>query len=679
MNKVLIANRGEIALRIIRTARALGLKTVAVYSEADEQLPHVILADEAFCVGPAAAELSYLNQEKLLDVARSAGADCVHPGYGFLAENPDFAEAVAEAGMTFIGPSAAAMRLLGHKDQARALAQKCGVPVVPGFHDDDLKDETLIREAKKLGLPVLFKARAGGGGKGMRMVRSESELKEAIAGARREGKAFFSDDRLLIEKLIAPARHIEVQILADSLGNVRSVFERECSLQRRHQKIIEEAPAQGISRELLEQIYQAAEALAREAKLTNATTIEFILPVSSVSAGDPFYFLEANCRIQVEHPVTEAITGLDLIELQFFIARGGDLSTVSFPDSPCGHAIEARIYAELPGCDFLPTVGVIEHLSFPDAAGVRVDHALAEGLRVTTNYDPMLAKMIVHARDREHALAALRAALRDTRIVGVETNMRFLDELARDRSEASLPAHTTYVDENLAVLTACYDDQLTLQAACCAFFIARALRFTELNSDVYASAAESGARSNEPLEQLSLQSTATGRQHQIAGRVVAAPGGGRTTGAWEFEIDDERLSANVKPCSFAGELLLAIDRQGPAAIHFSLREPHIVAHTKLSLVVFQQHLTAEQFVARNEGRVEGDADPLAVTSPLPGTVIRINVSQGDAVRAGQTVCIIESMKMEHALTAPGESTVSEVLVQQGAPVEQGQLLVRLSE
>ncbi len=677
MKKVLVANRGEIAVRVMRTAKSLGIKTVAVYSEADAGTAHVELADEAYPIGPAAAAESYLNQQKILEAAKLSGADCIHPGYGFLAENPDFAHAVAESGLTFIGPSAEAMRKLGHKDSARALAEKAGVPVVPGFHDDDSSDETLIKESERIGLPVLLKARAGGGGKGMRTVRKIKDLKDAIAGARREGKAFFADDRLLVEKLIAPARHIEVQVIADSHGNVRTIFERECSLQRRHQKIIEESPAKGLSDGLRQRIYQAASDLAQHANLTSASTIEFILPAESRNNSDPFYFLEANCRIQVEHPVTEATTGIDLVELQFLVAGGGDLSTIDFPDTQCGHAIEARIYAELPGREFLPTVGRIKALSFPQSPGIRVDHALTEGIQITTNYDPMLAKLIVHSSDRQHALAGMRDALAKTKIFGVETNIRFLDQLLSDPTASSGIAHTTYVDENLTSLTDCYDDILALQSAVCSFFIARVARFIRTNSDVYVAAAEQGARSNEPLEQISVQSTATGKEYSISARVLEAPGGGSICGAWEFEVDEDRVQLQVGRSDNQNEFKLSLGKDGARLVHFQILEGNALAHTKVSLLAFQQHFKVEQFVAKN---IEGDgdaADSGAITSPLPGTLIRLNVKQGDSVAEGETVCVIESMKMEHALCASAASTVQEILAEPGASVEQGQVLVRL--
>ncbi|MCB0343736.1 MAG: ATP-grasp domain-containing protein [Bdellovibrionales bacterium] len=678
MKKVLVANRGEIAVRIMRTARSLGIKTVAVYSEADAGMPHAEFAHEAYPIGPAPASESYLNQERILAAAKQCEADCIHPGYGFLAENPEFAEAVAKQGLTFIGPSAAAMRSLGHKDSARALAEKAGVPVVPGFHSDDSTDETLINAAMKIGLPVLLKARAGGGGKGMRTVREAKALKEAIAGARREGKAFFSDDRLLVEKLISPARHIEVQVIADLHGNVKTIFERECSIQRRHQKIIEETPAQGLSSGLRARIYEAAASLAKQAKLSSATTMEFILPVASKNPDDPFYFLEANCRIQVEHPVTEATTGLDLVELQFFVAGGGDLSQIEFPATQSGHAIEARIYAELPGREFLPTVGKIETLSFPQDPEIRVDHALAQGISVTTNYDPMLAKLIVHSSDRPHALAKMLEALNKTKLVGVETNIRFLEQLFKDPKASSGLAHTTYVDENIAALTDCYDDSPTLEAAACAFLVVRVKRFMQINNDIFVQSAKAGARLNEPLEQLGIYSAATSSSYVVSARVVEAPRGGTVVGCWEFEVDEDRIQAQVSSSPDSVELMLAINKAGPQAIHFRVVNDNVRSHTKVELLAFQQHLVVEQIVAKNADSGEDADSAHAIISPLPGKLISLNVEAGDTVAEGETVCVIESMKMEHTLCAGAASTVAEILAEPGAAVEQGQVLVRLS-
>ncbi|MBI2568043.1 MAG: ATP-grasp domain-containing protein [Candidatus Schekmanbacteria bacterium] len=438
---ILVANRGEIAVRILRTARELGVRTVAVHSEIDATAPHVLLADRACCIGPAGASDSYLCIDKLIDAARSHGACAVHPGYGFLSENADFADACIDAGLTWIGPGPAAIRAMGDKTRARAIAARAGVASVPGGAGLASAAE-LARTAQELGLPVLLKAAAGGGGKGMRRIDRLAEVDDAWAAARREAKAAFGDDTMLVEKLLYPARHVEIQIVADQHGRVCAFAERECSLQRRHQKIIEESPSTAVDAELRERMQEAACAIAREAGYVNAGTLEFLVDQSGA-----YYFLEMNTRLQVEHPVTELVSDLDLVRLQLEIAAGGPLSANGTRSAPRGHAIEARLYAEDPERGFLPTSGRIAVLEWPRMPGIRVDAGIHEGSAISSYYDPMLAKIIAWAPQREHTRRRLVSALEDTVVLGVKTNQAFLRDLLEDRTFACGATFTHTVEE----------------------------------------------------------------------------------------------------------------------------------------------------------------------------------------------------------------------------------------
>ena len=451
---LLVANRGEIACRIIRTARRLGIRTVAVFSDADAHALHVEMADEAVRIGPPPVAESYLDASRILEAARRSGADAIHPGYGFLSENPDFVEAVEAAGLTFVGPSASAIRAMGLKDAAKRLMQEAGVPVVPGYHGDSQDPEVLAAEAERIGFPVLIKARAGGGGKGMRAVERAADFAEALAAARREGEAAFGDPHCLIEKLIGTPRHIEIQVFGDGHGNAVHLFERDCSLQRRHQKVIEEAPAPGMTEEMRAAMGAAAVAAAKAIGYAGAGTIEFIVDASDGLRPDRFWFMEMNTRLQVEHPVTEAITGLDLVELQLRVAAGDPLPFTQEDLVIDGHAVEARIYAEDPARGFLPATGRLTTLQMPrESAGVRIDTGVREGDRITPHYDPMIAKLIVHGADRNAALRRLKAALAETRIAGCVTNVAFLERLAGHADFAAGTVDTGLIGRHIDDLT----------------------------------------------------------------------------------------------------------------------------------------------------------------------------------------------------------------------------------
>ncbi len=442
--KILIANRAEIAVRIIHACREMGIQTVAVYSEADADALHVEMADEAVPIGRAPAGESYLRGDKIIAAARQTGAQAVHPGYGFLAENADFAQAVADAGLTFIGPPPDAIRALGDKAAARSLMEAAGVPVVPGYQGTDA-DEVLAEKAAEIGYPVLVKAAAGGGGKGMRMARNAQELPEALESARREARHAFGDPRLILEKYLAEARHIEFQILADQHGNLTHLNERECSIQRRHQKIIEETPSPLMTPELRGEMGAAAVAAARAVGYTNAGTVEFIVD----PATRAFYFLEMNTRLQVEHPITEQVTGVDLVQAQIRLAAGEPLA-LPVRLEPRGHAIECRVYAEDPGSGFLPATGPVLQFSPPQGPGIRVDSGIRSGDRITTHYDPMIAKIIVHAADRAAAIRRMQAALRETVLLGLTTNLEFLQAVLAHPVFQAGEATTRFIEQHLS-------------------------------------------------------------------------------------------------------------------------------------------------------------------------------------------------------------------------------------
>jgi 3-methylcrotonyl-CoA carboxylase alpha subunit len=449
MHKILIANRGEIAVRVIRACRQLGLRSVAVYSDADQGALHPRLADEAVCIGPASPSESYLNIPNILAAAEKAGVEAVHPGYGFLAENGDFADAVRDAGLTFIGPGAEAIRLMGDKAAARSRMEAAGVPIVPGYHEGEDR-RTLERAADDIGFPVLVKAAAGGGGKGMRVVWSPEALTENLDSARRESRSAFGDERLILEKYIPRARHIEFQVLADSHGNVVHLFERECSIQRRHQKVIEETPSLFLDAALREKMGAAAVAAAQAAGYENAGTIEFLVPADgSISHyGQSFYFLEMNTRLQVEHPVTELVTGLDLVALQIEIAAGERLPFGQDGLSQQGHAIECRIYAEDPASDFLPMAGSLHTVVEPDGPGIRVDSGVGGGEEISMLYDPLLSKVIVHGASREAAIRRMRDALRQTAYLGLTTNLKFLEAVLEHPAFKAGDTHIGFIEEH---------------------------------------------------------------------------------------------------------------------------------------------------------------------------------------------------------------------------------------
>jgi 3-methylcrotonyl-CoA carboxylase alpha subunit len=645
-SSVLIANRGEIAVRIARTARRLGLRTIAVYSEADAQALHVRACDAAFAIGPAPATASYLVAERLIATARQAGADCIHPGYGFLAENAEFAAACAAAGIVFVGPPPDAIRAMGLKDRAKALMAKAGVPVVPGYHGERQDAEFLKRKAYETGYPVLIKAVAGGGGKGMRRVDKHSEFDAALAGATREASAAFGDARVLIEKYVTAPRHIEIQVFADRHGNVIHLNERDCSLQRRHQKVIEEAPAPGMTTELRAAMGAAAVAAARAVGYEGAGTVEFIVDGARGLRPDGFWFMEMNTRLQVEHPVTEAVTGFDLVEWQFRVAAGEPLPAAQDQVRLAGHAVEARLYAEDPDRGFLPSTGRIHALALPDGAGVRVDAGVAAGDEVTPFYDPMIAKVIAYGATRAEAIDRLAGALDRTLVAGVRNNTGFLAALLRAETFRAGRHDTGFIEQNLAALAAAPHgpDRGAIAAGAARLLARERARLAEAASDD-----EPSPWDAEDAFQLSGP-RATTLPLDADGHATAA------TVSWQggaavVTVDGEAAAGDAQVI------------EGDDAVYVLRRGRQTVVRLR----------TLDPFDAAHLG--EGGR----VTAPMHGKVIEILVAPGDTVHKGQRLAVIEAMKMEHALISPVDGTVAEVRAAAGGQVADGALVMTIEE
>ncbi len=649
---VLIANRGEIAVRVIRTLRAMGIRSVAVFSDADAGARHVAEADVAVRIGLASARDSYLNIDAVVAAARRTGAQAVHPGYGFLSENAQFGAALQAAGIVFIGPPVAAIQTMGDKIAAKTTVSAFGVPVVPGIARAGLSDADLIAGADDVGYPVLVKPSAGGGGKGMRVVHQPSELAAALASARREAAAAFGDDTLFLERFVLNPRHIEVQVLADGYGNVVHLGERECSLQRRHQKVIEEAPSPLLDEPTRARIGAAACDTARSVDYTGAGTVEFIV---SADRPDEFFFMEMNTRLQVEHPVTEMVTGVDLVELQVRIAAGEKLPVAQDDISMDGHAIEARVYAEDPGRGFLPTGGDVLDLAEPRGPGIRVDSGLAPGTVVGSEYDPMLAKVIAHAADRQSALRALDRALSDTAVLGVTTNIEFLRFLLADPDVVAGQLDTGLLDRRTPdfVPVAPGDDELIAAAA---YKWLRSWPVANTNLwDV-----PSGWRMGAPAATTYRLHAGERTDHVfLTGTPTTATGQVETGESYSVTatLDGDRLVVTVAGLR-TDYLVAAVDGQiwlsgaGRTAVVEEVKEAPV----------------------RPDDEHSGDAE---LTSPMPGSVVAVGVANGERVDSGAVVVTVEAMKMEHALTAPVDGAV-ELLVAVGDQVKVGQVLARIT-
>jgi acetyl-CoA/propionyl-CoA carboxylase biotin carboxyl carrier protein len=648
---VLVANRGEIAVRVIRTLRALGVRSVAVYSDADAGAPHVALADVAVRIGPAAAAQSYLSIPAVLDAARATGAQAIHPGYGFLSENTAFAAACAEAGIAFVGPPASAIEAMGDKIAAKATVAKAGVPVVPGSDGAGLTDEELAAAVEQVGYPVLLKPSAGGGGKGMREVHRADDLADAITSARREARGSFGDDTLLVERLVTVPRHIEIQVLADAHGNVVHLGERECSLQRRHQKIVEEAPSALLTPAQRDAMGTAAVEAARAVGYTGAGTVEFIV---GADAPDEFFFMEMNTRLQVEHPVTEMVTGLDLVELQLRVAAGEELPIGQDDVLLSGHAVEARIYAEDPAAGFLPTGGRILALREPAGPGIRVDSGIAQGGVVGSDYDPMLAKVIAHGADRAEALRRLDAALRDTVLLGLDTNTGFLRALLADPDVRAARLDTGLVGRRI-------DDWAAapLPADVLAAAAAHALLVLEPAGPVVDPFdVPGGWRIGEPawttwrMSVTGHDPVPVGIRGRAADAEVAIGDADpvRCSAQWSGDALAVTVDGVVRryACAQDGDTLW-LGRDGRA---WGVRE--------------QAPLDA---AAATEAGAGGP-----VLSPMPGTVTAVEVAEGQRVSAGDRLVVVEAMKMEHVLTAPIDGVVRDLRARAGATVAKDAVL-----
>ncbi len=648
--KILIANRGEIACRVMRTAARMGIRTVAVYSDADADAPHAAMADEAIRIGPAPVSDSYLRIDAILDACQRTGAEAVHPGYGFLSENPRFAEALDKAGIAFIGPPASAIRAMGLKDAAKRLMQEAGVPVVPGYHGEEQGAEALSVEAQQIGYPVLIKARAGGGGKGMRRVDVKEEFAEALAGARSEGEKSFGDGHVLIERYVGRPRHIEVQVFADRHAPPVYLFERDCSLQRRHQKVIEEAPAPGMTAGMRAAMGEAAVRAATAIGYEGAGTVEFLVDASDGLRADRFYFMEMNTRLQVEHPVTEAITGIDLVEWQIRAAAGEAVVPAQDDLSFHGHAFEARIYAEDAARGFLPATGRLERMVMPEAVA-RVDSGVREGDTITAHYDPMIAKVIVHDRTREAALARLRTALGATRIAGTVTNVEFLRALAADPAFGRGEVDTGLIERGMDRFAPAPPSSPDAE-------VLAALAALGLPGD--AGEGPWDTLSGWRAWGVAQQSVTLLRGDAPVTASIRIHGPGRygvrlndtvrevVFGAGDrVEVDGRRLS--IETLRRGGDILVLMEGE---SFSYGTLDPLAVA---------------------------GGAGPGgdAILAPMPGAILRIATVPGEPVEAGQTLVVMEAMKMEQALKAPREGTVAQVFVGEGDQVGDGDTLVTL--
>ena len=643
---ILIANRGEIARRVMRTARRMGIRTVAVYSEADADAPHVREADEAVLIGPAPSAESYLRGDKILEAARQTGAEAIHPGYGFLSENAKFAEDCAAAGIVFVGPSPDAIRAMGLKDRAKALMEKANVPVTPGYHGDNQDPEHLKNAADAIGYPVLIKAIAGGGGKGMRKVDRAEDFLSALESCQREAQKSFTESAVLIEKFVTNPRHIEVQVFGDSRGRVVHMFERDCSLQRRHQKVIEEAPAPGMTPNVRAAMCSAAVQAAKAVGYVGAGTVEFIVDGSGPLREDGFYFMEMNTRLQVEHPVTEMVTGLDLVELQLRVAAGG-----SVPEqdqiSLKGHAIEARLYAEDPASGFLPSIGPLDILDLPGGdSRIRVDTGVEQGGEVSLHYDPMIAKIIAYGGGRDEAISALSSALAQTHVYPVKTNGGFVRRCLMDADFAAGRVSTGLIGDKLdALLPARHAEAAAVLAARAVLEIDRSGHGPR---DAWAQG--DGFRLNaDPVRRVRF---AHGPEADPVSIAIHSEG----RAGIDARVDGQSVSV---PAALAEAARLVRDAAGITV--FVGGESH--------------RFDFERPDAAADALVAGGL----VKAPMPGKVLAVHVKAGQSVAKGAPMVVLEAMKMEHALTAPRDGVIESVSVEAGAQVGEGDALVTLAE
>ncbi|WP_346796039.1 acetyl/propionyl/methylcrotonyl-CoA carboxylase subunit alpha [Halomonas sp. Bachu 37] len=674
---LLVANRGEIACRVMRTARRMGLKTVAVYSDADANARHVREADEAVRIGPASARESYLDIEAVIGAAKRTGAGAIHPGYGFLSENGAFVEALDTAGIVFVGPPASAIAAMGDKSAAKARMADAGVPLVPGYHGADQDDALLKAEADKIGYPVLLKASAGGGGKGMRVVESSDNFQAALDGCRRESQAAFGDQRMLIEKYLTQPRHVEVQVFCDSHGNGVYLFERDCSVQRRHQKVLEEAPAPGMSEGLRREMGAAAVRAAKEIGYVGAGTVEFLL-----DADGSFYFMEMNTRLQVEHPVTEMITGQDLVEWQLRVAMGEALPCTQDELTITGHSFEARLYAEDPEQDFLPATGRLERFAMDlegaglgssqkDRAKVRLDSGVETGDVVSMHYDPMLAKLIVHGDDREQALATLNRALAALDVQGVVTNRAFLQRLATHPAFRNAELDTRFIEKNEATLFAPRQYSTEEYAGAALIGLNQLARECESDSPWDR---HDGFRLNAPHTIRIALCDPSLAQSTDAEDVVVVEGTRETEAdPWHLTIGNETLTASLE--HLEGDAV-AVTLDG----HRRRLQARLVGENQRNVVVMvdptgETRLYWRRIDAIDHGHHEAES---TLTAPMHGTVVALLVEPGVSVEKGMPLMVMEAMKMEHTMTAPADGQVESFHFQAGDTVGQGDVLLEFA-
>ncbi len=697
--KILIANRGEIAVRVARTARRMGIATVAVYSDADENALHVRACDEAVRIGEPAPAESYLKIDRIVEAARRTGAEAVHPGYGFLSENADFADALEKAGIVFIGPTAKSIRAMGSKAAAKDLMGRAGVPTTPGYQGKDQSLETFRRECAKIGYPVLLKAVAGGGGKGMKIVARESELAEALASAGREGKSSFGDARILAEKYIPRARHLEVQIVGDGKGHVVHLFERDCSVQRRHQKIIEEAPAPRLPAAMRARLHEIGVNAGKAVDYRGAGTVECLY-----DGADGVWFMEMNTRLQVEHPVSEAITGIDLVEWQLRIAAGEPMPLKQEDIIERGHAFEARLYAENPDNNFSPSIGRLSGLRLPEGLA-RIDSGVEQGQEITPYYDPMIAKIIVHGETRDEALARLRAALEDTRVAGIESNARFLHALAGDADFAAGDLSTRYIDEHRDALFAARPADARVYAAALFSRLPSHLATTDPWTSIR------GFRLNKPAKavlwieidgapalarmlaggesfdvEIERAATAAARKavfgdapkksaaaHPGESRDPAGPslGPGLRRGERQVGQPSHMQTFSMSGQTYGDEFLLAVDGSSFRAT--------VVPHGDRARVFIGADHWDVAFPDPLSGAAGHYSAEGSLTAPMPGVVTLLKAKPGETVEAGATLLVMEAMKMEHAIRAPHDGVVKAFRAKPGDQVKEGDLLVEFEE
>lgn len=673
--KILIANRGEIAVRIMATCREMDIRTVAVYSDADRNAMHVRKADEAYAIGPAPASQSYLQIPTILEIAQQCGAQAIHPGYGFLAENAAFVEACTAAGVVFIGPSAAAMRLMGSKIAAKRLALAVDAPTIPGYNGDSQEDAVLAEEAERIGFPLLIKASAGGGGKGMREVHSSTDFAAQLAGARREALAAFGDGTVFLERLLQQPRHVEIQILGDTFGNLIHLGERECSIQRRHQKIVEESPSIALTPALRAKMGATAIDIAREAGYVNAGTMEFIL-----DSDGHFYFLEMNTRLQVEHPVTELVTGIDLVRHQLLIAAGESLQLTQEQVDPRGHAIEMRLYAEDPAQNFLPATGTITRFIQPVGPGIRIDSGIESGDEITQFYDPMIAKMIVYAEDRPSAIDRMQDALTQSAVFGVKTNLSLLNSIAAHPAFKAGLTHTSFLQEHNLL-----GDNLSQENA---FLPAEVLLAAALYDNTAAAGASSGynghtlfakQRSATPWQTLGpwrmigetrrITYMFQDKEYNIALRPTSAG-----TGIWSVQINNW-VAENIAYTLGNDDLVWLRRGANQARTYVQHMEDKTQVFFRGQIYTLERHQPPTVEAAARDSNVTHTQKVLA--APMAGTIIKVQARDGDTVEQRQVLVILSAMKMEHSISAPYAGKVRRIYVQEGAVVKGGAAIVEM--